>query len=197
MSRLFAIVCAIAMLGAVVDFPAFASKDELIIDEEQTTPAAVHELADLPPKILEKLDPKSIAKILLAREESRIVAAEGHGSEDQDVEIVPIAFFLTILVVVIATLGLRYRKHAQTQETLRLMIEKGAEIPPELLTPPVSHYGDLRRGLILAGTGLSLSIAIGLMRGFGGGGWALGLIPLFIGAGYLIVWRYSQQAASN
>ena len=111
--------------------------------------------------------------------------------------VVPVAFFLTILVAVIAPLILRYRKHAQTQETLRLMIEKGAEIPPELLTPPVSQYGDLRRGLILAGTGLSLSIAIGLMRGFGGGGWALGLIPLFIGAGYLIVWRYSQQAASN
>ncbi len=116
----------------------------------------------------------------------------------QEVEIVvPLALFLTILLVVIATLVLRYRKHAQTQETLRLMIEKGAEIPPELLTPPVSQYGDLRRGLILVGAGLSLSIAIGLMRGFGAGSWALGLIPLFIGAGYLIVWRYSQQAESN
>jgi hypothetical protein len=116
----------------------------------------------------------------------------------QEVEIVvPLALFLTILLVVIATLALQYRKHAQTQETLRLMIEKGAEIPPERLTPPVSQYGDLRRGLILVGAGLSLSIAIGLMRGFGAGSWALGLIPLFIGAGYLIVWRYSQQAESN
>ena len=116
----------------------------------------------------------------------------------QQVEIVvPLAFFLTILLVVIGTLALRYRKHAQTQETLRLMIEKGAEIPPELLAPPVSQYGDLRRGLILVGVGLSLSVAIGLMRGFGGGSWALGLIPLFIGAGYLIVWRYSQQAERN
>jgi hypothetical protein len=35
------------------------------------------------------------------------------------------------------------------------------------------------------------------MQGFGSGSWALGLIPLFIGAGYLIVWRYSQQAESN
>jgi hypothetical protein len=116
----------------------------------------------------------------------------------QQVEIlVPLSLFLTILLVVIGTLAFRYRKHAQTQETLRLMIEKGAEIPPELLTPPVSQYGDLRRGLILVGVGLSLSIAIGLMQGFGGGSWALGLIPLFIGAGYLIVWRYSQQTESN
>ena len=97
----------------------------------------------------------------------------------------------------IATLVLRYRKHAQTQETLRLMIEKGAEIPPELLTPPVSQYGDLRRGLILVGAGLSLSIAIGLMQGFGG--WQLGARshPAVHRAGYLIVWRYSQQAESN
>ena len=110
---------------------------------------------------------------------------------------VPVAFFLTILLVVISTLVLRYRRHAQTQETLRLMIEKGAEIPPELLTPPVSRYGDLRRGLVLVGAGLSVSIVIGLMNGIGTGSWALGLIPLFIGAGYLIVWRYSQQAESS
>ena len=103
----------------------------------------------------------------------------------QEVEIVvPLALFLTILLVVIATLALQYRKHAQTQETLRLMIEKGAEIPPELLTPPVSQYGDLRRGLILVGAGLALSIVIGFMNGFGSGSWTLGLIPLFIGAGY-------------
>jgi hypothetical protein len=194
MSRL----CAIAILCVVACLPAFASNAESIFEEEQTAPsAAAHGLADLPPEILEKLDPESIAEILMVR------AASGFRAEVdlpaiQQVEIaVPLGFFLTILLVVIATLVVRYRKHAQTQETLRLMIEKGAEIPPELLTPPVSQYADLRRGLMLAGAGLSLSIAIGLMHGFGGGGWALGLIPLFIGAGYLIVWRYSQHAESN
>ncbi len=106
---------------------------------------------------------------------------------------VPLAFLLTILLVVMSTLALRYRKHAQIQETLRLMIEKGNEIPPELLTPPMSQYSDLRRGLILLGAGLSLSILVGLTQGFGNGSWAIGLVPAFIGAGYLIVWRYSQR----
>jgi hypothetical protein len=187
------------MLCAVICSPAFASEDELIPEEEQAIPtAAAPELTDLTPEILEKLDPDSIAEILLAREEAKYYNAEAQGSVMRQVEIVvPLAFFITILLVVISTLVLRYRRHAQIQETLRLMIEKGAEIPPELLTPPVSQYSDLRRGLILMGAGLSLSIMIGLVEGFGEGSWAVGLVPAFIGAGYLIVWRYSQRAEST
>jgi hypothetical protein len=195
MSRL----CAIAMLCAVVCSPAFATEDELILEEEQTIPAAAtREWTDLTPDILEMLDPDSLAEILLTRAEGGPFDAGVERSVIQQVEIVvPLAFFLTILLVVISTLVLRYRRHAQIQETLRLMIEKGAEIPPELLTPPVSQYGDLRRGLILMGAGLSLSILIGLVEGFGDGSWAVGLVPAFIGAGYLIVWRYSQRAGST
>ena len=195
MSRL----CAIAMLCAVVCAPAFASEDELILGEEQTTPAAAtQEWTELTPEILEKLDPDSLAEILLTRAEGGIFDAGVEGSVIQQVEIVvPLALFFTILLVVISTLVVRYRRHAQIQETLRLMIEKGAEIPPEFLTPPVSQYSDLRRGLILIGAGLSLSIAIGLFQGFGSGSWAVGLVPSFIGAGYLIVWRYSQRAETT
>lgn len=195
MSRL----CAIAMLCAAVCAPAFASEDEQILEEEQTTPAAAtQEWTELTPEILEKLDPDSLAEILLTRAESGFFDVEVADSVIQQVEIVvPLAFFFTILLVVISTLVLRYRRHAQTQETLRLMIEKGAEIPPELLTPPVSQYGDLRRGLVLMGAGLSLSLLIGLTDGFGSGSWAVGLIPAFIGAAYLIVWRYAQKAGST
>jgi hypothetical protein len=97
----------------------------------------------------------------------------------------------------VATLLLRYRKHAQLQDTLRLMIEKGADIPPELIAPPAAPYGDLRRGLILVGAGLALLILVGLVFGFETGSWAVGLIPSFIGAGYLIVWRISRRAESS
>ena len=195
MSRL----CAIAMLCAAVCTPAFASEEERILEEEQTTPAAATPgWTELTPEILEMLDPDSLAEILLTRAEGGIFDAGVERSVIQQVEIVvPLALFVTILLVVISTLVLRYRRHAQIQETLRLMIEKGAEIPPELLTPPVSQYGDLRRGLILMGVGLSLSLLIGLTDGFGSGSWAVGLIPAFIGAGYLIVWRYSQRAGST
>jgi hypothetical protein len=187
------------MLCAVVCSPAFASEDEQILEEEQAIPAAAtQEWTELTPEVLEKLDSDSLAEILLTRAEGGIFNAGVEGSVIQQVEIVvPLALFFTILLVVISTLVVRYRRHAQIQETLRLMIEKGAEIPPELLTPPVSQYGDLRRGLILMGAGLSLSILIALVEGFGDGSWAVGLVPAFIGAAYLIVWRYSQGAGST
>jgi len=190
--------CAIAMLCALIGSPAFASEEERIDEGGQLTPAAAQELADLPPEILEKLDPESIAEILLEREANKIATtaianAAGRPMLQQVEIVVPVALFLTILLVVIATLVLRYRGQAQIQETVRLMIEKGAEIPPELLAPQVAQHGDLRRGLILLGAGSSLAIAIGLIQGFGSGSWAVGLIPAFIGAGYLIVWRYSRR----
>jgi hypothetical protein len=111
--------------------------------------------------------------------------------------LVPLGFFLTILLGLTATLLLRYRKHAQLQETLRLMIEKGADIPPELIAPPVAPYGDLRRGVVLVGAGLSLVILVGLVWGFASGAWAVGLIPAFIGAGYLFIWRLSQRTENR
>jgi hypothetical protein len=189
---------AIALLCVFVCSPSFASEAEPAGQVEPTAPStAAQQLTALPPEILEKLDPDSIAEILLARETGGYFGGEGEGPGVPAVAIViPLAFFLTILLVVISPLILRYRRHAQVHETLRLMIEKGAKIPPELLAPPVAEYGDLRRGLILIGAGSSLSIAIGLINGFESGSWAVGIIPAFIGAGYLIVWRYSQRAES-
>jgi hypothetical protein len=63
--------------------------------------------------------------------------------------------------------------------------------------PPAAPYGDLRRGLVLVGAGLSLLILVGLVFGFGTGSWAVGLIPAFIGAGYLIVWQISRRTESG
>ncbi len=111
--------------------------------------------------------------------------------------LVPIALFLTILLGVVSTQVHRTRKQAQLHQTLRLMIEKGSDIPPELFAPPNAAQNDLRRGLALVGVGLALLILIGLEEGFASGGWAVGLVPAFIGAAYLIVWRYSQRAENR
>jgi hypothetical protein len=119
------------------------------------------------------------------------------GSLDLVAIVVPVTLFLVILLGVVSTHMLRIRKQAQLHQTLRLMIEKGTDIPPELFAPPSSVHGDLRRGLVLVGIGLSLLILIGMVDGFAGGSWAVGLIPAFIGAAYLIVWRYSQRAENS
>jgi len=158
----------------------------------------VQGLEDLPPEVLEKLDSNQIAEILQAREDTKIALASVYGPASGLVpNLVPLVFFLAILLGLVATLIARYRKHAQLQDTLRLMIEKGADIPPELIAPPAAPYGDLRRGLILVGAGLALLILVGLVFGFETGSWAVGLIPAFIGAGYLIVWRISRKAESS
>lgn len=158
----------------------------------------VQGLEDLPPEVLAKLDSNQIAEILQAREDTKIALASAYSPATSLVpHLVPLAFFLTILLGLVATLLLRDRKHAQLQDTLRLMIEKGADIPPELIAPPAAPYGDLRRGIVLVGAGLALLILVGLVFGFETGSWAVGLIPAFIGAGYLVVWRISRRAESS
>jgi hypothetical protein len=203
MARLSAILlfCLAFSVPALATDEAGAPADEPA-DPVESIPApalpAVPELEDLPPEVLEKLDAEQIADILAAREETKVVEAVFEKSPTDLVAIlVPLGFFLAILLGLIATLVLRYRKHARLQETLRLMIEKGADIPPELIAPPVPPYGDLRRGVILIGAGLSLVILVGLVWGFASGAWAVGLIPAFIGAGYLFIWRLSRRAESG
>lgn len=155
-------------------------------------------LEDIPPEVLDKLSAEQIADILQAREDSRIALA---GIDSAVAELVPIlvpfGFFLSILLGLTATLVARYRKHGQLHQTLRLMIEKGADIPPELIAPAAAPYSDLRRGLILIGAGAALLILVGLVFGFETGSWAVGLIPTFIGAGYLIIWRISRRSESS
>jgi len=207
MSRLVAIALLCVFLGtpslASEADPAAALQPSAEPTAAPTTPSAtapstaVEQLTQLPPEILDKIDPDSIVEILLAAEGRGMVdAATGGAGVTWVAQAVPIAFFATVLLVVVATLVFRHRRNAQVQETLRLMVEKGAEIPPELLTRPQSQHGDLRRGLVLVAAGSSLAIMIGLINGFEDGSWAVGLVPTFIGVGYLIVWRYSQRAES-
>jgi len=201
MSRLVAIALLCVSLGA----PSLASggdpasaappNTEPNAASTATSLTAAERLAQLPPEVLAKIDPDSIVEILLQSENRGIVeAASGGVGVTWVMQAVPIAFFATILLVVVATLAFRQRRNAEVHETLRLMVEKGAEIPPELLTRPQLQHGDLRRGLVLVAAGSSLAIMIGLINGFEDGSWAIGLVPTFIGVGYLIVWRYSQRA---
>ncbi len=191
MSRL----SAIAMLCVVVSVPALAADEEVALAEEQAIEeVAAARLADLPPEVLMELEPEQIVAILAGTEASEIVDyVIQNDAYDLVALFVPLAFFLTVLLAVVSTHMLRVRKQAQLHQTLRLMIDKGTDIPPELFAPPIAAHSDLRRGLVLVGVGLSLLILIGLVDGFADGSWAVGLIPAFIGAAYLIVWRFSQR----
>ena len=114
--------------------------------------------------------------------------------------VVPTVFFLCILAAVIGVLFFRARRDRQLQVTLRAMVEKGAEIPPELIAPPVKKGNDRRKGILLltAGLGFSLCmalIAIGDPEALNGA--SVGLIPVLLGIGYLIVARMEGEQKND
>src|SRR5207253_4390772 len=77
------------------------------------------------------------------------------------------------------------------QKTVRMMVEKGQPVPEALLNPPPAQRqrSDLRRGVVLTMIGIGLTVFFGAVNDWEGGAWTLGLIPLLIGAGYLLVWK--------
>lgn len=108
---------------------------------------------------------------------------------DREDTVVPVAFFLTVIGIVAAGYYSRYRQKVLLHQTVRAMVEKGMEIPPALLDPQgrtKAPRSDLRRGIVLIGVGIGLSVFLALVHT---SAWGLGLIPLCIGIGYVIVWK--------
>jgi hypothetical protein len=119
-----------------------------------------------------------------------------HGDKEPPVvaTVAVVATFSTMLLVCLAVLFTIYRIYRQRSETLRLMVEKGVPIPPELLSPKPRPEADLRRGLVLCGLGLGLGIFLFAVAEHGM--WTLGLMPLLVGAGYLLTSRLTRNTVS-
>jgi hypothetical protein len=102
--------------------------------------------------------------------------------------VVSVAFFSCLLTGFLAWLFASYRRQRQLHETVRLMVEKGAEIPTGLLMPAPRKPSDLRRGIILSSAGLGLAIFLAVLPDTNGA-WGVGVTLLLIGVGHLVVWR--------
>ncbi|GEM_PF-2118259 len=97
-----------------------------------------------------------------------------------------LAFLAIVALIVISTIRFRHATARRRLELARRMVEKGLEPPPELLG--ARRANDLRRGLVLVCTGVGLVLA----SMFGNGDLSTaGLIPGFIGVGYLISHRFA------
>lgn len=112
-----------------------------------------------------------------------------------DLIVLPL-LFLTPLAILLAVLRHRRAIAALRQKTVLELLERGAAIPPELLsdTSMTTRDSDLRRGLVLSFTGVGAIIfALTLPRH---DAWGLGLLPLFAGLGYLVTWLLEKRNGS-
>jgi hypothetical protein len=110
--------------------------------------------------------------------------------------LVPFTTFAFLFLMVFVILIFRNRKNRAMHETLRLLVEKGAQIPHELLVPPVRKRSDLRAGVLLISGGLGFGLFMSIIGMFDPNalqGAGVGLVPVFIGIGYLIVWKLNKK----
>lgn len=112
--------------------------------------------------------------------------------ECHDLRGVGFAFLGLAAVVVIAVGRMRLATEQRRLEIARRLIEKGFEPPDGLFTAPARR--DLRKGVVLVFAGLGLVIS-GMMLGDRGMA-AGGLIPAFIGIGYLVSHRLATDEAN-
>jgi hypothetical protein len=111
---------------------------------------------------------------------------------------IPILALLIPIVAIIMAGVVRIKRNRMLHDTVRLMTEKGAAIPPELIDAVAndskqqaktwSPTSQLRSGVINIAIGLGFMF---LLREIDGGPtwmWAAGMIPFMIGVGFLLIW---------
>lgn len=98
-----------------------------------------------------------------------------------------LAFLAVVALIVISAIRFRHATTRRRLDLARRMVEKGLEPPAELVG--AQSGSDLRRGLVLVSTGIGLVLAsmIGGDRSLS----PAGLIPGFIGLGYLVSHRFA------
>ena len=98
--------------------------------------------------------------------------------------------FLTPVAIVIAVLVHKSRRTQRIHQTVVALAEKGLPIPPDLFVDrrAPDDTSALHKGVVLVAVGLGLIVFFLSMAGQRSP-WGVGVIPLLIGVGYLIVWR--------
>ncbi len=118
-------------------------------------------------------------------------------------EMIPVVMFLMIGMVISLFFYFRYRTRCDMQQTIRVALEKGHELSPELIDrlsePRKPENTDLRRGVLamalaLAGAGFGFFIndedVVQNML-------AVATLPFFISLAYLFLWRFSPREAQS
>ena len=111
--------------------------------------------------------------------------------------LIPMVMFMVIGIIAWGFFHFRHRGRTELQSTIRLALEKGQELSPELIDrisePKPGKMRDLKRGLIwiaiaIGFVGLGLTIpddeARPIMLG-------ISVFPVAVGLAYILVWKLS------
>ena len=128
-------------------------------------------------------------------------APEVDGPPSPFEDLVPIVLFLAIALTYCVKYYFAHRTRQDVQSTVRVALERGDPLTPDLLdrlvqAPPPKRT-DLRRGVIGIGLGIGLGI-FGLVVGEPDAVrpmLAVGMVPLLLGLAYLILWRLGGDKA--
>jgi len=157
---------------------------------------------NLSSEVIKKLDSKDIVEIVKYKEKfvQERLSAEKFAVDPSKIigkfiPIMPIIFFTFILLVLTIPFYFNFRKTKGRQLIINNLIEKGQEIPIELIVPAKRNLRtDLHKGIILIFFGLSISVVLlSIKIPVNFNLWTLGLIPLFIGLGYLISFKLDKS----
>jgi len=113
--------------------------------------------------------------------------------------LVPVAFFAMIVAIVLVPSWLKSRERRDLQETVRHALDKGQELPAELVEtiarstrkPPATAHTDLRAGVIWLAVAAGVA-TFGWMVGFEDGEavyplLGLSAIPGFLGIAFIVL----------
>ncbi len=159
---------------------------------------SAHSDLKLSDEVMKKLDSKDVVEIVKFKEQlqndnemATKFAVDPAKFISNFIPIMPIILFSFILIVLFIPFYFNYKKAKGRQLIINNLIEKGENIPKELLLPQVkTARSDLHKGIILIAFGLSLSIVLlSIKMTFSNQFWTVGLVPLIIGMGYLISFK--------
>jgi hypothetical protein len=115
-------------------------------------------------------------------------------------EMIPIVMFLTVGLVFVVFLYLKFRAKAEAQQTIRLALEKGTELSPEFIKqigePEPPKDRDLRRGMIWIALGIGMVLlALGIdEKDAMGPLMGTAAFPTLIGVAHIIMWRFGARS---
>lgn len=115
---------------------------------------------------------------------------------------IPIMIALAVMGIFVGFFYFNSRTKISLHNALEKALEKGEKLTPELLktlqTPSRGKFGDLRKGILWLAFGLAAIIAGTMFWNLGHGGsgfrgFFIALFPVFIGLGYVLIWKLNPE----